>query len=114
MPRPNCLAFERQEVFLACSRAWANTGNRIAARIAIMAITTRSSIKVNPLLLGRGVRIMSLLLLFLVSLGVRVHRPDAVKYVSPGEHNKHQLDIYFQIASCSYLRPGSGGSCRMT
>src|SRR5579872_1392088 len=33
----------------AFSRAWANTGNRMAARIAIMAITTRSSISVNAL-----------------------------------------------------------------
>src|SRR5713226_3857356 len=31
----------------ARSRAWAKTGNRIAARMAIMAITTSSSIKVN-------------------------------------------------------------------
>jgi hypothetical protein len=38
---------ERQVVVRAFSRAWANTGKRIAARIAIMAMTTRSSIKVK-------------------------------------------------------------------
>jgi hypothetical protein len=32
---------------LAFSRAWLNTGNRIAARIAIIAITTSNSISVN-------------------------------------------------------------------
>src|SRR5690242_11251912 len=36
-----------QLVVLADSRAWAKTGNRIAASIAIIAITTRSSISVN-------------------------------------------------------------------
>src|SRR5579862_6338151 len=46
--RPSCLVFERQEVFRADSRAWAKTGKRMAARIAIMAITTSSSIRVNP------------------------------------------------------------------
>ena len=33
----------------AFSRAWAKTGNRMAARIAMMAMTTRSSIRVKPL-----------------------------------------------------------------
>src|SRR5437660_5469000 len=40
----------RQVVWRAFSRAWAKTGKRIAARIAIMAITTSSSMRVNPLL----------------------------------------------------------------
>jgi hypothetical protein len=35
-------------VRLLASLAWANTGNRIAARIAMIAMTTNSSIKVNP------------------------------------------------------------------
>src|SRR5439155_7633167 len=43
----NCLVFERQEVCRAFSRACANTGKRMAARIAMIAITTRSSISVN-------------------------------------------------------------------
>src|SRR5437879_1878055 len=42
---------EVQVVFLAASRARAKTGKSIAARIAIMAITTRSSISVNPSLI---------------------------------------------------------------
>src|SRR5437879_5679600 len=38
---------ETQVVIRAFSRAWAKTGKRIAARMAIIAITTSSSIKVN-------------------------------------------------------------------
>src|SRR5712692_6761167 len=40
--------FERQVVWRALSRAWAKTGKRIAARMAMIAITTRSSINVKP------------------------------------------------------------------
>lgn len=43
-----CLLLETQVVFFAASFARANTGNRIAARMAIIAMTTRSSIRVNP------------------------------------------------------------------
>ena len=43
-----CLQLERQAACRAFSRAWAKTGNRIAARMAMMAMTTRSSISVNP------------------------------------------------------------------
>jgi hypothetical protein len=32
----------------ALSLAWANTGKRMAARIAMIAMTTSSSIRVNP------------------------------------------------------------------
>jgi hypothetical protein len=39
----------RHELCLAFSLALTNTGKRIAARIAIIAITTNSSINVNPL-----------------------------------------------------------------
>src|SRR5438094_6801463 len=39
---------ERHVVWRALSRAWANTGKRIAAKMAMIAITTRSSISVNP------------------------------------------------------------------
>src|SRR5438552_2209810 len=46
--RPICLLFERQVASRAFSRACANTGNRIAARMAIMAITTSNSMRVNP------------------------------------------------------------------
>jgi hypothetical protein len=38
---------ERHALILARSRAWANTGKRIAANIAIIAIITRSSMSVN-------------------------------------------------------------------
>src|SRR5712691_5322401 len=48
MAAPSCLRLDRQLVWRAFSRAWAKTGKRIAARIAIMAITTSSSIRVNP------------------------------------------------------------------
>src|SRR5689334_16314674 len=60
---PICFMLERQVAWRAFSRAWAKTGNRIAARMAMMAMTTRSSIRVNPnrctrfidgLLLARG------------------------------------------------------------
>src|SRR5579871_462568 len=47
-PRPICLVLERQEVCRAFSRACAKTGNRMAARMAMMAITTSNSISVKP------------------------------------------------------------------
>src|SRR4051812_43057197 len=37
-----------QTVFRACSRARAKTGKRMAAKIAIIAITTSSSMRVKP------------------------------------------------------------------
>src|SRR5262245_43129719 len=46
----SCFLLDRQEIVRADSRACANTGKRIAARIAIMAITTRSSMRVKPCL----------------------------------------------------------------
>src|SRR5262249_452013 len=46
---PNCLQFDRHPVARALSRAWAKTGKRIAAKIAMIAITTSSSMSVNPL-----------------------------------------------------------------
>src|SRR5689334_22737420 len=44
---PICFRFERQFAERAFSRACAKTGNRIAAKIAMMAITTSNSISVN-------------------------------------------------------------------
>src|SRR5260370_943352 len=41
---------ERQVAARAFSRAWAKTGKRMAAKIAMMAITTRSSMSVKPFL----------------------------------------------------------------
>jgi len=43
--------FEAQAVWRAFSRALANTGKRIAARIAMIAITTSNSMSVKPLAL---------------------------------------------------------------
>src|SRR5881628_3869539 len=48
MPVLSCLMFDMQAARRAFSRAWAKTGKRMAARIAIIAITTRSSIRVKP------------------------------------------------------------------
>src|SRR5688572_23480150 len=45
---PSCFTFDRQPVARAFSRAWAKTGKRIAARMAMIAITTSNSIKVKP------------------------------------------------------------------
>src|SRR5437870_3841082 len=53
--------FERQADCRAFSRAWAKTGNRMAARMAMMAMTTSSSINVNPS--RRRDAVMELLLL---------------------------------------------------
>src|SRR5437773_3457088 len=48
MASMSCLAFERQDAWRAFSRAAAKTGKRIAARMAIIAITTSSSTRVKP------------------------------------------------------------------
>src|SRR5437763_16124418 len=53
--RPSCRMLLAHETARADSRAWEKTGNRIAARMAIMAITTRSSIRVKALGAGRWV-----------------------------------------------------------
>ena len=42
------MTFERQTAFRADSRARAKTGETIAARIPMIAMTTKSSISVNP------------------------------------------------------------------
>ena len=46
---PICFRLDREAMLLALALAWAKTGKRMAARIAMMAITTRSSIRVNAL-----------------------------------------------------------------
>jgi hypothetical protein len=43
--------FEMHAAWRALARACAKTGNRIAARIAMIAITTKSSMSVKPLVL---------------------------------------------------------------
>src|SRR5207247_10198625 len=52
---PSWRALLRHWVDRAFSRACAKTGKRMAARMAIIAITTRSSISVNPDPLVRGI-----------------------------------------------------------
>src|SRR5436190_125280 len=47
LARPICFRLEMQLVVRAFSRTWANTGKRIAARMAIMAITTSNSVREN-------------------------------------------------------------------
>ena len=49
----HCFTFPRHCVAFARSRALFSAGNNIEARIAIIAITTRSSIKVKPPLFRR-------------------------------------------------------------
>src|ERR1051325_9976559 len=46
--RLSCLMLLAHADFRACSRALAKTGKRMAARMAMMAITTSSSIRVKP------------------------------------------------------------------
>src|SRR3954470_5723934 len=48
MPRPICLRLLWQDERRAFSRARPKTGKRMAARIAMIAITTSSSIRVKP------------------------------------------------------------------
>src|SRR5438445_4271916 len=45
---PSCFRFDRHILERAFSRARAKTGKRIAARMAMMAITTSNSIRVKP------------------------------------------------------------------
>jgi hypothetical protein len=47
-PRLSCFTFDRHEVCRAFSRALANAGNNIAARMAMMAMTTNNSMSVDP------------------------------------------------------------------
>src|SRR5450432_1973674 len=48
-PSDICLTLDVQDACRALARAWAKTGKRIAARMAIMAMTTSNSISVKPL-----------------------------------------------------------------
>jgi hypothetical protein len=49
--KPICFAWDKQAAERACSLALEKTGKRMAARIAMIAMTTSNSIKVNPLFL---------------------------------------------------------------
>src|SRR4051794_11158144 len=67
---------ERQVIDRACSLACAKTGKRIAASMAIMAITTSNSIKVKPDLRRRHVAIVSSLLAPIPRACFLFARPD--------------------------------------
>ena len=84
MEMPHCLKLERQFARLAFSLALDNAGRSIAARIAMIAITTRSSINVNarvrsPIFvaghLGIGNQTIGIEWRFYIGLGVR-GQPD--------------------------------------
>ena len=47
-PRINCRLLDMHEMFWALSLARVNAGNSIAAKMAIIAITTNNSMRVNP------------------------------------------------------------------
>src|SRR5579862_6220248 len=74
----------------AFSRACANTGKRIAARMAMMAMTTSSSIRVKPLALGGLSVLFSFILRVPFRIGPRSPDPgrtelrDLVGAVPPG------------------------------
>src|SRR5437763_1317998 len=59
---------EMQTVWRACSRAWAKTGKRMAARIAMMAMTTSSSMSVKA---DAAIRRAECMVLLLVSAARR-------------------------------------------
>lgn len=50
----SCFKLLRQVVFFAAALAWAKTGNRIAAKIEMIAITTNNSIRVKAVRLMMG------------------------------------------------------------
>jgi hypothetical protein len=55
-PVISCFMLLKHWVLRAFSRACANTGNSIAAKMAIIAITTNNSISVKPFRLGYDLR----------------------------------------------------------
>lgn len=57
MPKPICFMLLIQEALRAFSRARAKTGNRIAAKIAMIAMTTKSSIRVKADFLDLELRV---------------------------------------------------------
>src|SRR5437773_4700154 len=56
---PRLLRLDVQVVWRAFARAWAKTGKRIAAKIAMIAITTSSSISVKPFLCKVDITVFS-------------------------------------------------------
>src|ERR1035441_2901571 len=76
---PQFFMFAAQLMVLALALALARAGNSRAARRAIMAITTSSSISVNPLPLATGVRARCVLMQCLITdfyIGCKNHMLD--------------------------------------
>ena len=57
--RPSCFSFDMHDVACAAALARVNTGNNIAAKIAIIAITTSSSINVKARFIKQVSRVPS-------------------------------------------------------
>ncbi len=57
---PTCFMLLRQLAFFAASLARVKTGKRMAASIAMMAITTRSSMRVKARRTVEGIRVQGL------------------------------------------------------
>src|SRR5438034_11201312 len=122
MPRPICFMFERQLACRAFSRAWAKTGNKIAARIAIIAITTRSSISVKPHQprlreVWRDGWCWNAIILFLLCIGIPRGSPTAGwrdERASGSQLVLTQLSLYYIIAGVGMAinagRAGMAGS----
>ena len=55
VPMPICRRLFKHEIWCALDFALANAGNNIAAKMAMMAMTTRSSISVKADFCGRNV-----------------------------------------------------------
>src|SRR6266568_6046362 len=75
---PHWRMLEIQVAIRALSRAWAKTGKRIAARMAIMAMTTSSSIRVKP---GRRLRRMRAMTMFLLLKRSLARSPPAREFL---------------------------------
>src|SRR5581483_3868691 len=97
---PICLVLERQFVRLAASFARLKTGNSTAARIAMIAMTTKSSIRVNALL--RFEFIFSLL----VSKNAAPRAAERPKLErSPLPYAGFQPDQVPRVSSCENSQP---------
>lgn len=84
-------------VFLAASLACAKTGNKIAARIAIMAITTSNSMRVNALF-------------FIVLFGSSLIRSGVTGNELPDAGRNDSLNL-FQILSICKEDGNFAGDC---
>src|SRR5437870_1266474 len=106
MAVPSSFRCDMQLAERAFSRAWAKTGKRIAARIAIMAITTRSSIRVKAL----EPRIRLVIRFLLPVRAFPIHRQP---HLSP--HRLQRIDRPAQTAVgvAAEVRPVDAGGVRL-